>query len=64
MAAAIVVIGSWKGWGTPKIAARRPNIIVIMADDMGFSDAGCYGGEIRTPNLDFLAHWGISGAMP
>jgi arylsulfatase len=39
--------------------ARRPNIIVIMADDMGFSDAGCYGGEIRTPNLDYLAENGI-----
>jgi arylsulfatase A-like enzyme len=40
-------------------AAKRPNIVVIMADDMGFSDAGCYGGEIRTPNLDFLAQNGI-----
>ncbi|MXV17271.1 arylsulfatase [Hufsiella ginkgonis] len=37
----------------------RPNIVVIMADDMGFSDAGCYGGEIRTPNLDYLAKNGI-----
>ena len=44
---------------TTAMAARRPNIIVIMADDMGFSDAGCYGGEIRTPNLDFLAQNGI-----
>jgi arylsulfatase len=34
---------------------RRPNIIVIMADDMGFSDLGCYGSEIATPNLDALA---------
>jgi arylsulfatase len=39
--------------------ARRPNIILIMADDMGFSDIGCYGGEIATPNLDRLAHGGI-----
>ncbi len=37
----------------------RPNIVVIMADDMGFSDAGCYGGEIRTPNLDRLAAGGL-----
>lgn len=37
----------------------RPNIILIMSDDMGFSDIGCYGGEIETPNLDKLAHDGI-----
>ncbi|HAP09176.1 MAG TPA: arylsulfatase, partial [Planctomycetaceae bacterium] len=35
--------------------APRPNIIVILSDDMGFSDLGCYGGEIATPNLDALA---------
>lgn len=40
-------------------AARKPNIIVILADDMGFSDLGCYGGEIHTPNLDYLANNGI-----
>ncbi len=37
----------------------RPNIVVILADDMGFSDIGCYGGEIETPNLDRLAAHGI-----
>lgn len=37
----------------------RPNIIIIMADDMGFSDAGCFGGEIHTPNLDKLAANGL-----
>src|SRR5213078_650125 len=37
----------------------RPNILIIVADDMGFSDAGCYGGEIATPNLDGLAKNGL-----
>jgi arylsulfatase len=38
---------------------KRPNIIVIMADDMGYSDIGCYGGEVETPNLDALAKGGV-----
>jgi len=38
---------------------KRPNIIVILADDMGFSDIGCFGSEIPTPNLDALAADGI-----
>src|SRR4051812_7900719 len=37
----------------------RPNVLLILADDMGFSDAGCYGGEIQTPNLDRLAANGL-----
>jgi arylsulfatase A-like enzyme len=39
--------------------AGRPNIIVIMADDMGYSDIGCYGSEIRTPHIDSLAKSGV-----
>ena len=39
--------------------AGKPNIVLIMADDMGFSDIGCYGGEINTPNIDRLAYGGI-----
>lgn len=40
-------------------SSRRPNIIIIMADDMGFSDIGCYGAEIDPPNLDRLAREGM-----
>jgi arylsulfatase A-like enzyme len=40
-------------------SAHRPNIIVILADDLGFSDIGCFGGEIHTPNIDALAKDGI-----
>lgn len=40
-------------------AGKRPNIVLIMADDMGYSDIGCYGGEINTPNLDALASKGL-----
>ena len=38
---------------------NRPNILLIMNDDMGYSDIGCYGGEIQTPNLDRLAAHGV-----
>ncbi len=40
-------------------AVKRPNIVIIMTDDSGFSDIGCYGSEIRTPNIDHLAHAGL-----
>ena len=39
--------------------ALRPNIVVILSDDMGWSDLGCFGGEIETPNLDTLARNGL-----
>ncbi|MDI1313208.1 arylsulfatase [Prosthecobacter sp.] len=39
--------------------AAQPNIILIMSDDMGFSDLGCYGGEIQTPHLNQLAKGGV-----
>src|SRR5713101_5060871 len=40
-------------------AAARPNVVFILADDLGYSDLGCYGGEIATPNLDSLAKNGL-----
>lgn len=49
-------------WGSAKAAGAAdppPNIVVILADDLGFSDLGCYGGEIETPHLDRLARGGL-----
>ena len=43
----------------PALAADKPNVLVILADDLGFSDLGCYGGEIETPRLDGLAANGL-----
>ena len=40
-------------------AKRKPNIILILADDMGYSDLGCQGSEIDTPNLDRMAKGGL-----
>src|SRR5579862_593628 len=59
LALAIVVVANTNLWAAdaPKIA--KPNILIIVADDMGFSDAGCYGGEIATPHLDSLAKNGL-----
>jgi len=46
--------------GAPAAGAEdRPNIVLCMADDMGYSDIGCFGGEIATPNLDRLAAGGL-----
>lgn len=39
--------------------AKKPNIVLILSDDMGYSDIGCYGGEIDTPNVDNLANNGL-----
>jgi arylsulfatase len=43
-----------------KANTKKPNVIVILTDDMGFSDIGCFGSEIKTPNIDKLAANGIS----
>ena len=47
------------GCETNSNAAPRPNIVLFMADDLGFSDIGCFGGEIETPHLDRLARDGL-----
>ena len=45
--------------GNGAVAAEQPNIILVMADDLGWSDIGCYGGEIETPHIDSLARDGL-----
>ena len=40
-------------------AATKPNILLVLVDDMGYSDLGCFGGEINTPNIDRLASEGV-----
>lgn len=41
------------------VRPARPNIVIVLADDMGYSDAGCFGSEIQTPNIDRLANEGL-----
>jgi arylsulfatase len=58
------VVGMAAALAAPAIASaadapRRPNIVIILADDMGFSDMGSFGSEIRTPNMDALAKDGV-----
>jgi arylsulfatase A-like enzyme len=56
---AIVLITTCCSWFSRSHAApTKPNILIILADDLGWSDLGCYGGEIRTPHLDSLAAGG------
>ncbi len=55
--------GSSPGAEKTRASAKRPNVLVILADDLGFSDLGAYGGEIRTPNLDRLANNGLRFAQ-
>ncbi|KGB55424.1 putative arylsulfatase A [Sphingopyxis sp. LC81] len=53
------LIGAAATIGSAETKERRPNLLVIVADDLGYSDLGAFGGEIRTPNLDKLALNGI-----
>jgi len=61
-------VGATAAWAMPASTStlasdednpEKPNVILIMTDDMGYADLGCYGGEIETPNLDRLADEGL-----
>ena len=61
---ALGIAGVFASIGTPSIAdaadaPRRPNIVIILGDDLGFADMGSFGSEIKTPNLDALANDGV-----
>ncbi len=57
--AAQMILGACAVHGARPKPSGKPNIVLILADDLGFSDIGCYGGEIATPNLDRLAAGGL-----
>jgi arylsulfatase A-like enzyme len=55
----LALLGSQAGARSNAPAPQRPNILIIVADDLGYSDIGSFGSEIRTPNLDRLARSGV-----
>src|SRR5262245_36221409 len=59
LALTLVRAGLWHPEAQSQPSSRRPYIVMIVADDLGFSDLGAYGGEIHTPNLDRLAAGGM-----
>lgn len=56
---AYVVLTGLAGRCVAQTSPKRPNVVIFLADDMGYSDLGCYGGEVHTPNLDRMARNGL-----
>src|SRR5262245_59514527 len=52
-------VGLPSGFAASGEHASRPNVVIFLVDDMGWSDIGCYGSEIPTPNIDALAQSGV-----
>src|SRR5262245_18804265 len=60
IAVAMAAVGTERSWAQSDSALGKPNIVVIVADDLGYGDLGCYGStEVRTPHLDRLAKEGV-----
>lgn len=55
----VVLMGCSRSQKANEKEVEKPNILIILADDMGYSDVGCYGGEMNTPNIDRLAAEGV-----
>ena len=56
---AIFLSGTVQVRAQERFLPEKPNIVIILVDDMGYSDPGCFGGEIETPNIDKLAEGGL-----
>ncbi len=57
--AAVLIVLNGAEATRAQTSAARPNVVIFLADDMGYSDLGCFGGEVRTPNLDRMARNGL-----
>src|SRR3954454_3631290 len=55
----VLALASFASAQQQQQTSKRPNVVLILADDLGYSDLGCYGSEISTPNLDRLAQNGV-----
>jgi arylsulfatase len=55
----LLIIICFTGSAFGQAPQQKPNIVIILADDMGFADIGCFGSEISTPNIDRLARKGL-----